>query len=221
MIYAITNFVLIYLFPKKSTSAFIWLNLTSGQQVLFSDMKRVPDWPRKQPTSNGQKCRDSRVVCRHHKSATKNISKVPIGARHWDSEPQRDSRSLDKLPGHMRSQDTYTLQSKTAQLPVMNDKWVAETERCKRSKKESERRKDSWERAIGSLHGGDNRGLSSATLVGGNLLSVVTSLSFLSNWPLSYLPPAWCDNEMRYHISPRIRGTLFQKIWRLKTGCIL
>lgn len=81
-------------------------------------------------------------------------------ARLWDSEPQRDSRSLDKLPGYMRSQDTYTLKSKTAQLPVMNDKRVAETERWdKRSKTESERGKDSWETAMGSLHGGDNRGL--------------------------------------------------------------
>lgn len=161
MMYATPNFVLSYLFPQKEHIC-IYLTKSDFQHRKCYSLKwrGCLDWPRKQPTSNGQKCRDSRVLCRHHKPATRHISKVSMRAGLWDSEPQRDSRSLDKLPGYMRSQDTYTLKSKTAQLPVMNDKRVVETERWgKRSKKESERGKDSWETAMGSLHGGDNRGL--------------------------------------------------------------
>lgn len=137
MMYATPYFVLSYLFPQKEHIC-IYLTKSDFQHSKCYSLKRrgCLDWPRKQPTSNDQKCRDSRVLCRHHKPATRHISKVSMRAGLWESEPQRDSHSLDKLPGYMRSQDTYTLKSKTAQLPVMNDKRVAETERWgKRSKK--------------------------------------------------------------------------------------
>lgn len=89
--------------PRKSAWAFIRLNLTSPQQVLFSNTKRKGTrlaqeaahltWPNMLRQQRGGS--PSQVS-----NSTHQQGKVLRRARHWDHEPQKESRSLDELPGH-------------------------------------------------------------------------------------------------------------------------